>query len=103
MDNNSVTRGRGRPRKDPSQPKDASAVLDALKRFDSLPDSAFVSEPVVSGLIGGKSRQTVYNWQRTGLIPKSYKIGYSTVWNVGELRIALAAIIGKGGHHASAS
>ena len=83
------SRGRGRPRRDNTQ------VPDALKRFDELPDSAFVSEPVVSGLFS-VSRPTVYNRMRAGLIPKSYKIGYSTVWNVGELRNSLASLTDKG-------
>lgn len=93
-------RGRGRPRKDPSQPKDTSKLLQALQNFDQLPNSAFVSEPVVRGLVG-KSRVTVYIWQRKGLLPKSYKFGHSVVFNVGEVRAALAALTGKGGNDAA--
>ncbi len=64
-------------------------IPEALKRFDSLPDSANVRQPVVEGLYSC-SATTVWRWVRAGIIPKPRKLGGITTWNVGELRGALA-------------
>lgn len=64
-------------------------VPDALKNFDSLPDSANVRQPVVEGLYGCSSA-TVWRRVNDGLIPAPRKLGpRHTAWNVGELRRAL--------------
>jgi predicted DNA-binding transcriptional regulator AlpA len=72
-----------------SQPK---PVSDALRNFDSLPDSANVGKRVVAALF---NCSTVTVWRRCkhGIIPRPYVLGsQSRAWNVGELRAALRAL-----------
>jgi len=64
-------------------------VPDALTHFDKLPDSAYVGQPVVEGL-HACSPATVWRRVKQGAIPAPKKFGRRTVWNVGELRQALA-------------
>jgi predicted DNA-binding transcriptional regulator AlpA len=72
-----------------SKPK---PVSDALRNFDSLPDSANVGKCVVAALFNCSS-VTVWRRCKTGSIPKPYVTGpQSRVWNVGELRAALRAL-----------
>lgn len=66
-------------------------IPDALKNFDSLPDSANVRQPIVEALYGC-SAATVWRGVKAGRIPKPRKLSDRiTTWNVGELRKALAA------------
>jgi predicted DNA-binding transcriptional regulator AlpA len=66
-------------------------ISDALKNFDSLPDSASVRLPVVSAL-KACSAATVWRMVRRGDLPAPRKLSPRiTAWNVGELRKALAA------------
>jgi predicted DNA-binding transcriptional regulator AlpA len=68
-----------------------SAIPDALKNFDSLPDAASVRQPVVQALYDC-SAATVWRYVKSGHIPAPRKLGPRvTAWNVGELRRALAA------------
>ena len=68
-----------------------SAIPDALKNFDSLPDSANVRLPVVAALYGC-SPATIFRRVKSGHIPAPRKISERvTAWNVGALRKALAA------------
>lgn len=65
------------------------AVADALKAFDSLPDSAHVRQPAVEGLYCCSSA-TVWRHIQKGHIPKPVRFSSRiTAWNVGELRRAL--------------
>ena len=74
-----------------AQRTDQSAIPDALKNFDSLPDSANVRQPVVQGLFGCSSA-TVWRNVKKGIIPTPKKLSERvTAWNVGDLRKALAA------------
>lgn len=74
-----------------AQPTAQSAIPDALKNFDSLPDSANVRQPVVQGLFGCSSA-TVWRNVKKGIIPAPRKLSERvTAWNVGDLRKALAA------------
>lgn len=66
----------------------SDGIPEALKNFDSLPDSASVRQPVVEALFAC-SGSTVWRRSKSGLIPKPKKIGCTTVWNVGEIRQAL--------------
>ena len=67
-----------------------SAIPDALKNFDSLPDSANVRQPVVEALYGC-SPATVWRMVKRGTIPAPRKLSERvTAWNVGQLRAALA-------------
>ena len=67
-----------------------STIPDALRHFDSLPDSAHVRQPVVEALYGF-SASTVWRHVRAGTIPAPRKLSERcTVWNVGEVRAALA-------------
>lgn len=71
--------------------KDLSAIPDALKNFDSLPDSANVRQPVVQALVGCSSA-TVWRMVKRGTLPAPRKLSERvTAWNVGDLRKALAA------------
>lgn len=74
-----------------AQRTNQSAIPDALKNFDSLPDSANVRQPVVQGLFGCSSA-TVWRNVKRGIIPAPKKLSERiTAWNVGDLRKALAA------------
>ena len=74
-----------------AQHTDPSAIPDALKNFDSLPDSANVRQPVVQALIGCSSA-TVWRMVKRGALPAPRKLSLNvTAWNVGDLRKALAA------------
>ena len=71
--------------------KDPSAVPEALKNFDFLPDSANVRLPVVAALYGC-SPVTIWRRVKSGHIPAPRKTSERvTAWNVGALRRALAA------------
>jgi len=66
-------------------------VLDALRNFDALPDSAEVRQPVVEGLFA-ISAATVWRWVHAGHLPMPHKFGpRTTTWNVGALRAAQRA------------
>ncbi len=64
--------------------------IEALEAFDFLPISANVRLPVVMALYG-ISQASVWRNVKNGNIPKPRKLTTrTTVWNVGELRAALA-------------
>lgn len=65
-------------------------IPDALKHFDSLPDSAYVRLPVVKAL-KSCSDATIWRMSKRGDLPAPRKLSERiTAWNVGELRKALA-------------
>jgi predicted DNA-binding transcriptional regulator AlpA len=69
---------------------DQSAIPDALKNFDSLPDAANVRQPIVEALYGCSSA-TVWRMVKRGTLPAPRKLSERvTAWNVGQLRHALA-------------
>lgn len=69
----------------------AGTVPEALKNFDSLPDSANVRAPVVTALFG-ISAATLWRKAKDGKLPAPRRItDRVTVWNVGELRASLNA------------
>ena len=72
-----------------AQRTSSSAISDALKNFDSLPDSANVRQPVVEALIGC-SAATVWRMVKRGTLPAPRKLSERvTAWNVGALRKVL--------------
>ena len=73
----------------PSQLKPMNA--QALRDFDSLPDSAHVRLPVVAALYG-VSTVTVWRWSKgaNSRLPAPTRNGGVTAWNVGRLRRAMA-------------
>jgi predicted DNA-binding transcriptional regulator AlpA len=73
-----------------SQRVTINQIPDALKNFDSLPDSANVRQPVVESLYACSSA-SIWRGVHAGRIPKPRKLSpRTTCWNVGELRAALA-------------
>lgn len=73
----------------------ASAIPDALRNFNSLPDSANVRQPVVQGLFACSSA-TVWRMVKRGTLPAPKKLSERvTAWQVGELRKVLAGEGGK--------
>lgn len=67
-----------------------SAISDALKNFDSLPDSANVRQPVVQALYGCSSA-TIWRMVKRGTLPAPRKLSERvTTWNVGDLRKSLS-------------
>lgn len=73
------------------QASKSNLIPEALKNFDSLPDSASVRQPVVQGLYACSSA-SVWRGVKSGRIPRPRKLSpRTTCWNVGELRQALAA------------
>lgn len=74
-----------------AQRTEAGAIPDALKYFDSLPDSANVRLPVVAALVGC-STATVWRMVKRGSLPAPRKLSERVSgFNVGELRKAIAA------------
>lgn len=67
----------------------AKTIPFNLKSFNDAPDSAKARVNTVAALYG-VSIPTIWRRVRTGLVPAPHKIGGSTVWNVGDLRRALA-------------
>lgn len=68
----------------------SDAKIEFLSDFDSLPNTANVRLPVVMGLYGVSSA-TVWRNIKNGNIPRPRKLtSRTTVFNVGELRAALA-------------
>lgn len=68
-----------------------SAIPDALKYFDLLPDSAHVRQPVVQALFGC-SAATVWRMVKRGTLPSPKKLSARvTAWQVGALRRVLTA------------
>ena len=65
-----------------------SAFPDALKHFDSFPDSACVRQPVVEALFGCSSA-TVWRMVKRGKLKPRKLSDRLTGFNVGELRVAL--------------
>lgn len=65
-----------------------SAIPDALKNFDSLPDAANVRQPVVEALFGCSSA-TVWRMVKRGKLKPRKLSDRLTGFNVGELRLAL--------------
>ena len=66
-------------------------IPEALKNFDLLPDSANVRQPVVEALYACSSA-SVWRGVHAGRIPLPRKLSpRTTCWNVGKLRVALAA------------
>ncbi|WP_346730421.1 hypothetical protein [Caballeronia sp. dw_19] len=61
----------------------------ALSSFDEMPDAAMVDDKTVAALCGCNV-STVWDRSKSGALPKPRKIGGSTRWNVGELRVVLA-------------
>jgi predicted DNA-binding transcriptional regulator AlpA len=71
--------------------QDSSAIPDALKNFDTLPDAANVRDKVVAGLFGC-SVPTVWRMSADGRLPRPRKLSTRvTAWNCGELRKVLRA------------
>ena len=69
-----------------------SVLPDALRNFDSLPDSANVRQPVVEGLFSC-SPATIWRMVKRGTLPAPKKLSERvTAWNVGDLRKVLAEI-----------
>jgi predicted DNA-binding transcriptional regulator AlpA len=67
----------------------AQTAAPDLKSFNDAPDTAKVRVNTVAALFG-VSIPTVWRRARAGLIPAPHKIGGTTVWNVGDLKRALA-------------
>lgn len=66
-------------------------ISDALRNFDSLPDSASVRLPVVQALFAC-SGATVWRRVKVGKLPAPKKLSERiTAWNVGQLRRVLEA------------
>jgi predicted DNA-binding transcriptional regulator AlpA len=70
----------------------SDVISEALRNFDSLPDSANVRQPVVRALFACSS-STLYRGISAGRVPAPRRFSPRTaVWNVGELRSALSLI-----------
>ena len=66
-----------------------AAIPNALRHFDTLPDSAYVRLPVVIMLFAC-GRTTVWRSVKNSKLPAPRKLSEAvTAWNVGELRKAL--------------
>jgi hypothetical protein len=72
-----------------AQRTDQGAISDALRNFDSLPDSANVRQPVVEALFAC-SPATVWRMVKRGVLKPKKLSERVTAFNVGDLRKALA-------------
>lgn len=70
-------------------------VPDAVRNFDGLPDSALAPFESPLFLLPIKSRQTIYDWVRKGILPKPVKVGSLSAFRVGDLRAALKKLSGE--------
>jgi hypothetical protein len=71
-------------------------TLRALRLFDDLPPSAYVKRRVVQALFGDISGEEVRRRTLDGRLPKPTKLGSrNNIWQVGQLRDALAALQGR--------
>lgn len=61
-----------------------------LQGFDTLPDSAEVPVQVVAAL-NAVTVVSIWRWARDGKISAPKRRGGVTRWNVGELRLSMAA------------
>jgi len=67
-----------------------SAVVETVKNFDSLPNSALIRYAHLELLLGLK-RCTIWRWVRDGLLPEPLKRnGRAVGFRVGDVRAALA-------------
>jgi predicted DNA-binding transcriptional regulator AlpA len=83
----------------PSYPK-SDVISEALRNFDSLPDSAHVRQPVVRALFACSS-STLYRNISRGCIPAPLRFSPRvSAWNVGQLKKALALSKQSGVGHA---
>jgi predicted DNA-binding transcriptional regulator AlpA len=73
-----------------AQRTDQGAISDALKNFDSLPNSANVRQPVVEALFAC-SPATVWRMVKRGVLKPKKLSERVTAFNVGDLRKTLAA------------
>lgn len=86
----------------PQFPTTAAAKIDpvtqfALSNFDNLPDDAFVSQPVLTGL-GLGSRTTIWRGVKSARLPAPVKVSDRRVaWHVGAIRKHLANLAACGG------
>lgn len=81
----------------PPPPTHLPLIHPAFQAFDDLPDSAFISLPVVCALFGC-SPATVWRRVRSGQLVAPHRIGVrSTRWQVGELRRHLGQLLTVGG------
>lgn len=73
----------------------SNTLSDIFSNFDQLPDCAFVRQPVVE-ILFACSAATVWRRVADRRIPKPRKLSHRvTVWNVGQLRAALASILSE--------
>ena len=71
--------------------KNPNATIDALKNFDSLPDCAYIREPILEAL-HSCSKSTIKRMVKAGTLPPPENLSERMVaWNVGKLRAAMAA------------
>lgn len=62
---------------------------EQIRRFDSLPDSAFVRFPVICALFA-ISTATAWRWTKGGKLPTPIKLGTRiTAFRVGDIRAKL--------------
>lgn len=72
--------------------RSSSSQSAALIDFDSLPNSAYVREPVVRGLFS-ISHSTLWRRVADGHVPAPRKLSARvTAWNVGALRSFMAGL-----------
>jgi predicted DNA-binding transcriptional regulator AlpA len=76
----------------PARTPSARALPDALRNFDSLPNSAHVRQPVVEALFGCSSA-TVWRRVADGRLPRPRRVSERIcAWNVEQLRQVLRAM-----------
>lgn len=71
------------------------SIPHAVQHFDALPDDALAPLETPLYLLPIKSRQTVYNYIKRGILPKPVKVGSLTAFRVGDLRAALKKLISQ--------
>lgn len=76
--------------------KTIAGISSALANFDSLPDSAYIRKPVLKQILAGRSDASIYRDVNAGRLPPPVALGpRCSGWQVGPLRLALAAMNGS--------
>lgn len=69
--------------------ENASRLQRALERFPSLPDDALINIQVLSVLLGGRSKASIWRDVARGRLAPPIKIGGSSRFTVGNVRAVL--------------
>jgi predicted DNA-binding transcriptional regulator AlpA len=92
-----VDRRRGERSAEQKRAAKQQRITDALARWNSLPDEAYVRVVTVAAVFG-VSVPTIWRWCRpeVGILPRPHKLtAQTTAWTAGQVREARSAMLAK--------